>query len=100
VFWVSIPKRPPTPTADAIHHWQTHDVIDSLIDLATGVLGGSRHVTLVDFRPHLQAAPAAWFEDWVHWAGYIRRNQANDFAAPPSKFVCASIEILVDHVCD
>jgi hypothetical protein len=87
------------PTACAIHHWQTHDIIDSLIDLATGVLGGSRHVWHVEFRPHLQAAPTAWFEDWVHWAGYIRRNQTNKNGAPLSKLVCASIEILLDSIC-
>jgi hypothetical protein len=98
VFWVSISNRPPVATSDGIYQWQTHDVVDSLIDLAAGVLGGSRHVSHVDFRPHLQAAPAAWFEDNLHWGGFVKINGFD--GGPPSKFVCASIEILLDHICN
>ena len=93
VYWLSIPKRPPIVDS-LVYPWQTPDVIDYLYDMSVKILSNYSHV---DLRPHMQTAPAHWWDDNVHWGGFYHVDGRKKWA--PSMFQYTSLQVIMNHVC-
>jgi hypothetical protein len=86
LFWVSQHRNPPFQHAK-FFSWQTHDFLLDLEDQAASLLD-KVPVHRLDLRPHLMAAPLAWWDDTMHYGHRL-----------DSFFHHATLQVILNHIC-